>query len=44
MEAGSESNDLITGCQPQHPDLQGFFNNGLQAFKRFFLLHAAYQL
>jgi hypothetical protein len=31
---GSESNDVLTGCQPQYPDLQGYFNidsKGLQA-------------
>jgi hypothetical protein len=31
---GSESNDVFSGCQPQYPDLQGYFNidfTGLQA-------------
>jgi hypothetical protein len=23
---GSESNDVFTGCQPQYPDLPGYFN------------------
>ena len=30
----SESDDVFTGCQPQYPDLQGYFNidsKGLQA-------------
>jgi hypothetical protein len=34
MRRGSESNDIFTGCQPQYPDLQGYFNidsKGLQA-------------
>jgi hypothetical protein len=31
---GSESNDISNGCQPQYPDVQGYFNidsKGLQA-------------
>jgi hypothetical protein len=28
---GSESNEVFTDCQPQHPDLQGYFN---AVFKR----------
>jgi hypothetical protein len=23
---GAESNDVFTGCQPQYPDLQGYFS------------------
>ena len=32
----SESDDVFIGCQPQYPDLQGYFNIGFTAFQATF--------
>jgi hypothetical protein len=34
---GSESNDVFIGCQPQYPDLQGFYNIDFTAFQEVFV-------
>jgi hypothetical protein len=33
---GSESNEVFTGCQPQYPDLQGYFNIDPKGFQAVF--------
>ncbi len=33
---GSESNGVFTDCQPQYPDLQGYFNTGFRVIQAVF--------
>jgi hypothetical protein len=34
---GSESNGVFTDCQPQYPDLQGYFNTGFTGLQAVFI-------
>jgi hypothetical protein len=39
----SESNDAFTGCQPQYPDLLGYFNIDSSGLQAVLALHATYR-